>query len=231
MVTDENELAATFGDIAPSLFAEHEPEAQLRKIVQVGLDLIEHAHHVGIDLVEGKRIHAVAPSDDVARLVDAIQAEVDEGPCFSAIRQHEVFHSEDLEAETRWPRFAARVYEETGVRSILGFRLFAEEETFGALDLYSERASAFDADAVAIGSVLAAHAAVAMATVREREHLQEALRGRDLIGQAKGILMERGNIGEDEAFHILRHASQPMNVRLRQVAERVIDPTEDIGQG
>lgn len=230
-VSGDMELAETFGEIARTLLAEQDAEAMLRRIVQVSIKLIEPADHAGIDVVDGNLIHAVAPSDEVAERIDGLQVEVNEGPCLSAIREHEVFYSPDLQVETRWPLFAARAYGETGIRSMMGFRLFAQADTFGALDLYSRQPDAFDHETVAMGSVLAAHAGVALATARERAQLHEALRSRDLIGQAKGLLMARGNIDAEEAFDILRRASQRLNVKLRQVAERVIDQDRDIDDG
>lgn len=96
----------------------------------------------------------------------------------------------------------------------------------GALNLYSSRPNAFGGDDLAIGSILAAHAAIAMSWAREREYMQAAIRSRDLIGQAKGLLMARRNITGDEAFELLRDASQRLNVKVHEVAERVVDPSE-----
>ena len=91
------------------------------------------------------------------------------------------------------------------------------------MTLYSRQPDAFDCEAEAVGAVLAAHAGVALATAREREHLQEALHSRDVIGQAKGILMIREGVDEDGAFDILRRASQRMNLKLREIAQQVVD--------
>lgn len=222
------ELAETFADVARTLAAEDDVDKVLAKIVQAALDVIDPCEHAGIDVVEKRTITPVHASSEVAERIDGIQNEVDEGPCFSAIREHETYYSEDLEAESRWPDFAARAHQETGVRSMLGFRLYVEEDTMGALNLYSTQLHAFDDDAIAIGSVLAAHAGVAMSTARERKQLNEAIENRDVIGQAKGLLMARGDISDDEAFSILRSASQRMNVKLRDVARQVIDPDDDL---
>jgi hypothetical protein len=110
---------------------------------------------------------------------------------------------------------------ETGVHSMVSFRLFLEGDTMGALNYYSRRTRAFDAEAERIGAVLAAHAAVAISGAQAAERSREAVRTRDVIGQAKGILMAREGVGEDEAFDMLRRASQRMNVKLRDVASQV----------
>jgi hypothetical protein len=107
------------------------------------------------------------------------------------------------------------------VQSILALRLFIEETTLGALNLYSRRDDAFDDEARAVGAVFAAHAAVALSTAQHEAQMDEALASRDLIGQAKGILMARERVTSDKAFEMLRDASQRLNVKLRDLAERV----------
>lgn len=157
--------------------------------------------------------------------MDAVQYETDQGPCLDAIREHETFKTDDLAKEDRWPKFSSRAAEETGVASMLSFRLFAEADTMGALNLYSKQRGAFDEEALAVGSVFATHAAVALAGAQHDEQMEKALRGRDVIGQAKGILMAQQHVTADEAFDILRRASQSMNIKLRELAERVASRT------
>lgn len=164
MGSAEIELAETFAKVARSLLAEEDVEQTLGTIVDVALSVVEGCEHAGIDIVEKGTITPVAPSSDIAARIDHIQTEVGEGPCLSAIRDHDIFRSDDLADDPRWPTFSQRAYEETGIRSIVGFRLYTAGDTMGALDLYSSQPSAFDDDAVAVGSVLAAHAAVALAT-------------------------------------------------------------------
>lgn len=105
--------------------------------------------------------------------------------------------------------------------SMLAFRLFAEEETMGALNLFSYERHAFGDDATDVGLVFAAHAAVAIAGARQHEQLEQALVSRDVIGQAKGIIMERNGITDDEAFQRLKRASQRVNLKLADVAATV----------
>jgi transcriptional regulator with GAF, ATPase, and Fis domain len=168
-----------------------------------------------------------AASSDVPQKVDAIQYEVGEGPCLDAIREHEVFRTGDLGRERRWPRFSARAQKETGVTSMVCFRLFVEGDTLGALNLYSKVTDAFDDRATAVGSVFAAHAAVALSTALHDEQMEEALESRDVIGQAKGILMAREHVNADEAFDMLRRASQRVNVKLRDIARQIADSASD----
>ena len=181
----------------------------LTKIVHLAVEHLEGCDFAGISLVEGRRITSPASSNDLPGIVDSIQSEVGEGPCLDAIKEHEVFQTGDLAAEERWPTFAPGAHEETGVRSILSLRLFVEEDTMGALNLYSTSQDAFDETDVALASVFAAHAAVAMSAARREENLDRKADSRDLIGQAKGILMARSNLDDEQA----------------KVAEQVIDGT------
>ncbi len=225
------ELAQTFADVARVLVAEDDVEATLKKITTLAVETIDGCHHAGVSLVQGRKVSTPAASDDVPRQVDAIQYETDQGPCLDAIREHETFRIDDLAAEDRWPKFSKRAAEETGVASMLSFRLFAESDTLGALNLYSKQRAAFDDEALAVGSVFATHAAVALAGAQHDEQMQKALQTRDVIGQAKGILMAQQDVSADEAFDILRRASQRMNIKLRELAERVASRTPPDEQG
>jgi serine phosphatase RsbU (regulator of sigma subunit) len=89
-----------------------------------------------------------------------------------AIRQHEVFLTGDLRTEERWPAFSARAAAETGVLSMLSFRLFLDSHTLGSLNLYSRRPDAFTEESQAVGAVFAAHAAVAYAAAKEHDRSQ-----------------------------------------------------------
>ena len=93
----------------------------------------------------------------------------------------------------------------------------------GALNLYSTAPDAFDDSDVALASVFAAHASVAMASVRRQERLEKKAESRDVIGRAKGILIARSGVSDDEAFAMLKAASQRMNVKLRDIAQTVTD--------
>lgn len=158
--------------MARAFQAEETAQLTLQKIVDLAPETIEGCQHAGISLVEGQRVHTPAASDPVPKAVDRIQYEASEGPYLDVIRRREVFVTDDLTAEARWPHFSARAAAETGVRSMLSFRLFIEQDTLGALNLYSTKPNAFDAVSRATGAVFAAHAAVALATAREHDRAQ-----------------------------------------------------------
>jgi GAF domain-containing protein len=179
-----------------------------------------------VSIVHGSKIATPAASDAVPLRVDAIQYEVGEGPCLNAIAESQAFKADDLAKETRWPKFSARAQHETGVTSMLAFRLFARGHTLGALNLYSKERAAFGEEADEIGVLFAALAGAALGAAQTEEGLKIALRSRDVIGQAKGILMERHRITDDQAFEMLSRGSQRLNIRLAAVAERVAQTGE-----
>jgi transcriptional regulator with GAF, ATPase, and Fis domain len=220
----EVELAEVFGEVARSLLAEQDAQATLERIVRLAVDTIDGCEHAGITVIERGRVTSPASSDEVPALLDRIQAETGEGPCVDAIKDHEVFQTGKLSEESRWPAFSARANAESGIESILSFRLFAEADTLGALNLYSSQPDAFDDHDVAVGSVFASHAAVAWSTSRKIENLEAGMETRQLIGTAVGLLMARQGVSETEAFAMLRRASQRLNVKLRVIADQVLHP-------
>ena len=210
------ELAETFRRRRPrALLGEDDVEAALKKITTLAVETIDGCDHAGVPLVQGRRISTPTARDAVPGQVNAVQYETDQGPCLDSIRDRETFKIDDLAKEDRWPKFSRREAEETGIAEMLSFRLFADADTMGALNLYSKQRGAFGDEALAVGSVFARHAAVALAGAQHDERMQKALQGRDVIGQAKGVLMAQQHVTADEAFDILRRKSQRMNIELR----------------
>jgi transcriptional regulator with GAF, ATPase, and Fis domain len=217
-----------FAEFARALFSEPTVQTTLQRIVDLAAGTVDGCDAAGVLLVDKGRILAGAWSNDLVRQVETMEYELGEGPCVDAIWKQPVFESADLhDAISQWPRFAPRALE-AGVESLLGFRLFLAEDTLGALDLYGYRAGAFDETSRAIGTVLASHASMALTGARLHEHdldtvagLREALLTRDVIGQAKGILMATRHVDAGAAFDLLIKASQNQNVKVRTIAEIV----------
>jgi GAF domain-containing protein len=214
-------VAELFGEVARQLLAEHGVTGTLRRIVELAVASLDACEFAGISLVEGGKVSSPVASGEIPLLVDSIQTEVGEGPCLDAITHHEVFRTGDLSGEGRWPNFSKQAHDETGVCSILSVRLFADERTYGALNMYSSRPGAFDDTDLALAVVFATHASVAMDSARREADLERMVATRDLIGRAKGILMSLEHITDDEAFDLLRRASQRLNIKLTVVAEQV----------
>ncbi|HVL07370.1 MAG TPA: GAF and ANTAR domain-containing protein [Acidimicrobiales bacterium] len=218
------QVAEVFATVAGTL-AEHQDNMTqaLQAIVQLAVQHLDACEFAGISLVENRKITSPASSNDIPRILDAIQSETGEGPCIDAIKEHEVFQTGDLSREERWPNFSSRGHQETGVTTVLSIRLYVEQDTMGALNLYSSAPDAFDDSDVALATVFAVHASVAMSAARRQESLEKKAESRDVIGRAKGILMARSGVTDDEAFAMLKAASQRMNVRLRDIAQTVTE--------
>lgn len=219
------ELAAQFAGVARALAAEQTVAQTLEKLVEVAVAIIPGCHHAGVTVSRRGRLETPAASDAIPAAVDQIQYDTGEGPCLSAIAEHAVFRVGDLATDGRWPVFAGPAVERTGVRSVLAYRLFTDRDTLGALNLYSRERDAFPDEVVPVGTILAAHAALAYALAREREQisgLEQALSSNRTIAMAIGILMASHQIKEGEAFDRLRVASQRSNTRLRDLADEVV---------
>ena len=228
--SEEPELAARFAELARALFATHSVQATLQAIVDLATDTIEGCDGAAVLLITRNEIVAGSWTNDIVRRVEAAEYTLGEGPCVDAIWTAPTFESADLRDHlTQWPKFVAIALEE-GIAGILAFRLFVAEDTLGALDLYSYTAGAFDDSTRAVGMIFAAHASLALAgaeihaeDLAQLATLREALATRDVIGQAKGMLMAIRHIGADEAFDLLRRTSQDENVKLHEVARRVAE--------
>lgn len=217
------QVAEAFAVVARSLAADDDVQATLDKIAHLAVEHLAACDCAGISVVERGRVTSAASSSDVPATLNRIESETGEGPCIDAIEEHEVFETGDLSVEDRWPAFAARAYHETGIRTAVALPLFVAQDTMGALNLYSEHPDAFDESDVALAAVFAAHAAVALKAGRRAAQLQAKASTRDIIGQAKGILMARSGVDEAEAFQLLKAASQRMNLKVRDVAEHVAE--------
>ncbi|RBY88665.1 GAF and ANTAR domain-containing protein [Blastococcus sp. TF02A-26] len=207
------------GLAARSLQERHgDVEATLQVITESAVGVVPGVEEASISYVTGRqRIEARAATGDPPRELDEIQNRLGEGPCLDAVWTDSTVRIDDMRSEARWPRFAAAAVE-LGVLSAVSFQLFVEGDNLGALNLYSRQPAAFGEESEDVGLVFAAHAAVALAGARHETNLRTGMGNRDVIGQAKGMLMERYAISADRAFAVLARVSQQTNRRLLDVA-------------
>jgi GAF domain-containing protein len=225
-LVSRDELAGRFGDLARTLHAETDVARTLEAIVRAAVDTVPGAAHAGIMRVEGRsRITTPAATDKLVEQVDQVQYETRQGPCLKALFDEHTVRVPDLAEDGRWPDFAAGALA-LGVGSMLSFQLYAADDALGALNLYAPAPHAFDEGSEHVGLLFAAHAAVALANAEQQEQLTEAVRTRDLIGQAKGILMERYKLTGEQAFALLVRGSQQTNIKLRDLAEHLVHSGE-----
>jgi GAF domain-containing protein len=215
------------GDLAVEMQSLTESRAVLTAIVSAAVHIVPGASWAGICLASRRKAAPEVAVDDVATRLDRLQTDMGEGPALSAMRDRRTVLVDDLEAETDWPSFSSTAVT-LGVRSVLSYRLFVTGENLGALNLYGAAPHAFSPEAVAVGEVLAQHAAVALADASLEEQLQSAVSSRDVIGQAKGILMQRDGLTGLQAFATLTRASQETNIRLVDVARMFVADHEAV---
>jgi len=152
---------------------------------------------------------------------DALQYEYGEGPCLDAIWNLDTYLINDLSTESRWPRWTPAAAA-LGVGSVLSLKLDTDGGVEGGLNLYSYKPRVFGLDDVAAASIFARHASVALEDVHRVEGLRTALRSRQTIGVAQGMLMQRYKLTLDQSFEVLRRFSQNRNIKLRVLAEHLV---------
>jgi hypothetical protein len=153
-----------------------------------------------------------------------LQYQLDEGPCLDAAESAAVVQVPHLAEDDRWPTFAPRCVEQVGVRSMLSIRLPIGGADRAGMNFYARRPEAFDEMDVRVGSILATYAALAVRSDLHHQdvaNLRAALQSNRQIGTAVGILMATERVTEDDAFALLRQASNQLNRKLADIAGQV----------
>jgi transcriptional regulator with GAF, ATPase, and Fis domain len=222
------QLAEAFADLARVLAAQSSVEQTLDAITTHATTVVPGAEAASVTVLSHGKFRSLAATSDLPRRADRIQYETNQGPCVDTILDPEdVFLSDDIAVDKRWPLFGPRAATETGVRSMMAHRLFLEDnDTIGSLNLYSTATAAFTRDVVPIGNLLATHSAIALSGAHDKDradNLHAALQSNRTIGTAIGILMTRHLITEDNAFNLLRIVSQRTHRKLADIARDVVD--------
>ncbi|AHD22912.1 hypothetical protein Y013_20905 [Rhodococcus pyridinivorans SB3094] len=224
--------AAVFARMAGVLLSEQTVATVLELITSLAKDTLPDTDGSGITLVddESNRSTSAATGKMVERL-DALQYELGDGPCLAAIRDGVPVRVDDFREEQRWPEWP-RWAAEMGMSSSLSVPLQYAGEIMGALKVYSTRPRVYTADSEDILGRFAEQAAILLAnmhTLTEAEALNErllrALRDRDLIATAKGIVMLRENIDADRAVQRLLELSTQRRITVREVAAEIVAST------
>jgi GAF domain-containing protein len=197
----------------------------LRQIVRAAVEVLPQVDRASITVRhDDGRLETAQPSDDDLLRLDVAQYELREGPCYEAASDSVHVIAPDLATDGRFPRYAAVALEQ-GVHAQAGLRLFDSPHSQGALNLYARQAGAF-ADLDDLRDLFVHQAGTAIAYAQEVDDLRTALEARRTIGQAIGILMERYELTDERAFAFLTRLSSHRNVKLRRVAQEVVEETE-----
>jgi GAF domain-containing protein len=219
------DLAASLVAAARSISSKDTLEETLSAIAQTARISVPGIDHVGISTIDRKgRILTRAATDSVVGELDDLQYGLQEGPCVDVLHDRRVVAAPRIRHEQRWPRYVPEAVRRTGLKSQLAVQLFLDGEgTLGGLNLYSTTHEDLDPEAPSIAELFAGQAAIALGRVIKITTLNEALQSRKVIGQAVGILMERYEMNEERAFAFLVRASSNSNIKLRDVAQELVD--------
>lgn len=204
-----------------------DPVEMLQAIVNGVLVAVPSVVGASITMMDKKgTVTTHAPSNETVAEIDRLQTELREGPCIDALddTHADTTNAPDLAADAPWPRFAAGALA-SGVHAVLSFRLTGNGAA-GALNLYADAPHRFTTRDELLAALFADQAAIALTGARRTGQLNTALASRDVIGRAKGILMERFRLDDDRAFRMLVEASQHTNVKLADVAEWLVRDAE-----
>lgn len=229
-------LTAEFTRVVRELFAAETVDMTLSSVLTLAVETIEGCDLAGIVLAGPSPSHPPVHTHIAVAGLNALQDRLGEGPGVDAVTMGTIAYSPDLASDARWPRFGAGAVA-SDVRSMLAVPLVSDS-TLGSLNLYARYPEAFGVIDRARGLLLASVAAIAYSAARthldlelSETNLRAALVTREIIGQAQDILIERERITADQAFDILRRASQHLNRKLREVAQLLVDTGEDPDTG
>ena len=239
MVEDQQQGPADAGllELSRVLLPEHTVDQVLALVVDVAERVLADADAVSITLRGTEGPYTSHTTAAVATSLDEVQYDTDRGPCLQAIRTATSINEPAVDAKRRWPEVVEAATGH-GIASFMSLPLIArvDSEPLGAVNIYGRKPEGFPPAAQEVGESLAQQASIVIAnaiafasTATTNMQLGEALVTRDLIGQAKGILMERESCSSEHAFDILRRASQHTNRKLRDVAKDLIDTVEQRG--
>lgn len=189
----------------------------LTAILTSATTAIAAADHAGLNLLIRGKFEPQATLGSAPEPLDALQKRTGAGPCIDASRDQVSIDVEDMADDARWPEFAEAAVA-LGVRAMCCVPLWVDDRRMGSLSLYAERPRAFDGIARRLADLYATHAAVALLEAQRADQMQRALANRDIIGQAKGVLMAQRHITADQAFGLLKETSHAINRKVVDVA-------------
>jgi GAF domain-containing protein len=197
-------------------------QSTLDAIARTAVEAIGPARYAGVNLYEHGKFMPQAVLEEPPVVLDLLQQATGTGPCIDASRDQVTIRIDDMTTETRWPKYTERALS-LGVASMLCVPLHVEDQRLGSVSLYATDRAPFSLADDFVARLFATQAALALADAHRADQLRRALSSRDVIGQAKGILMERHRITADEAFEMLSEHSQRINRKLADVARTLAD--------
>ena len=200
-----------------------DPPALLRDLIEGAAKSVPGAQYAGITVTQKRRrSQTAAATHRYPVVLDEIQSRYQQGPCLTAAALQDSVRIDDLDADDRWPLYRDEALKQTPIRSILSFGMFRDGGTTAALNFYAEPINAFHDGSANLGLIFATHTALVWNMMRRDQQFRSAIVSRDIIGQAKGTLMERFGIDAAEAFEMLKQMSQGSNTQIIHIAQRIV---------
>ena len=225
---DDQQFNAALAHAARTINQARTPEETLQTIAETALLSIPGIEHVGVAVLDrnGNAETKAATSELVLEL-DRLQYSLNEGPCVDTlIHGTNVVAAPDIRHDQRWPRYAPPAVQ-LGLKAQLAVKLHLDGRgTVGGLNMYSTGSEDIDPQAPGIADLFATHAALALGKAKEVDALHQALRTREVIGQAVGLLMQRYGLNPDGAFDFLVRTSAHSNTKVREIASRMVKDHE-----
>jgi GAF domain-containing protein len=225
------ELARAYAGASGLLLSNGMVRNALRLVTSVAAEAIPGTTGCGVTVRDGEERITVAATQPLVDQLDAAQYETGEGPCLTAWERYSTVRVADLRREDRWPRWC-RAVRGTGVRSARSTALVAGDTALGTIKVYAGQADAYDDSSEHLLRMFAAQAATLVAHARSAEdarrlsdELRAAVRSRDLVATARGILMEREHLSEPDALALLVALARRENRVLQEVALGLVRST------
>ena len=222
--TEMLELSREFAGLAAQIAGAGDNQASVQRMVDLAVKTVQGCRYAAVSMLRGRHGSLLAASDQVAEQLENLQNELGEGPTLAAARLEQDIVIHDLSRESRWPRFAELAIRATGVGSVLAFRLAGSQPS--VLTFYGGQPAGFTDEAVHTATIFAAQAGTLVALLIAEDHsanLETALLSSREIGMALGILMAHRKVTQEDAFDLLRAASQNLHRKLRDVATEVME--------
>jgi hypothetical protein len=219
---------AALPELTSLLIASGSFEEMVQSVCELAARLVPMAATCAITLVQDGHAIFTGSADALAGQLDEQEHELHQGPCLQALATGAIISAPDLSREDRWNGFPTRAIAH-GISSIYFSPLRVSDQVIGVLNMYGAAVDAFDEEARALIALLVTLTSVTISTAmghfEETQlsgHLRRALSNRSVIDQAIGIIIASQNCGPNEAFDVLRTASQDRNIRVRDVASQVV---------
>jgi transcriptional regulator with GAF, ATPase, and Fis domain len=197
--------------------------ATIERLTGLIVEAIDTCDAAAVAVFEGGTPTTLVASDEAIRDVLQTYARFGTTPGKTAYGDHDAVYSPDLSRDARWPDYSTGLTQTLGIHTVYALPLRLDNKPVAVLVLYAKAVNAFDHEAMETAQVLAVHATAAVTGAVELAHLHAALDSRTVIGQATGMVMERFGLDASSAFGVLRRLSQEQNIKLRDIADQVVE--------